>query len=51
MMPTGDEADYHWEDSGQVIDYNPWLDANVTVCEPLTVTGEAEIIITDFHAG
>ena len=51
MMPTGDEADYHWENFGQVIDYNPWLDANVTVCEPLTVTGEAEIIITDFHAG
>jgi hypothetical protein len=53
MMPTADEAPYHWDlKAGEkIVDDNPWLDPQRTACVQLTVAGEAEVIITDFHAG
>lgn len=44
MVPTGDEEGYL---SDKV---NPWLDEHSATCVEITVSGVAEVIISDFHA-
>ena len=39
-------AESHGDEGAQA-----WTDASLSTCEPLTASGESELILRDFHAG